>query len=635
MITSLFTQPEKLAAGASSSIKTRVEGPPETWAEQAMSDLYEEHPYVAEYQPTIDVVRMDPDRGYMVAFISIEGNNKKINIPVIVQDHELLPYATFASGDQIFPLTEDRLASELLDYVAERGVDMTDRELEQMLQFQELEPPDSTTWGGNRTVLSKLSWAHMDDFHDFMEKSNSAVYSTVRERVQQLEKKAKPLSNGITASDWDPVHDTMLIETSPKSTQRYRITSTSSQFLKSAHVQEVTRSKAAQVLPPEVLQKAGQVGYAVIGGPPVKLAMETLTEAEQVDRAGIWSVKTDTGMSLTGSVIPHVVDFNGQLLPLALFYNGAVAAVQDQIAGVCISELRLPPTELKSHGESAFLFRHPSGGIRATLSFVVNGEIPTEFGPALVVETYLGDVVRLVRDTCDSLAQVDPQTYLIPAKYSLVNLGHPKNRVSLVEMPEDYDAFHKMGQQKALEIIGNGTYDVKGGDVALHDLDERQAEFNLTALGAPDPPRLLKAANVLGSVRLYGTPPVDGSQQVMEKVGMMEKHARKVCDSWRPDSSDLINAAAWMLAEPSMEKIGNIPVDTVDNVLSLGFIRPENTKTYVDSLGDLEDTVAKLASLVLASQLGYSEIPTEDAINAMEGMERVVKGLRKLKAEVG
>jgi hypothetical protein len=632
---SLFTQPEKLAAGASSSIKTRVEGQPETWAEQALSDLYEEHPYIAEYQPTIDVVRMDPDRGYMLAFVTVEGNNKKINIPVIVQDHELLPYATFTSDRQVLPLSEDRLASELLDHAEERGVDMTDRELEQMLQFQELEPPDATSWVGNRAVLSKLSWAHMDDFHDFMEKSNSEVYAAVKDRVQQLEKRAKPLSDGVTTEDWGPAHDTMLIETSPKSAQRYRITSTSSHFFKSAHVQEVTRSKAAQVLPAEVIRKVGHDGYAVIGGPPVKLAMETTAEAEKIDRPGIWSVKTDTGMSLTGSVVPHVVDFSGQLLPLCLFYNGAAAAVQDQIAGVYVSELRLPPTEAKSRGESVFLFRHPSGAIRSTIPFVVTHETPTEFGPALVVETYLGDVVRLVRDTCDSLAQVDQRTYLVPAKYSLVNIGHPKNRVSLVELPEDYEAFQKMGQRKALEIIGNGAYDVRGGDVDLHNLDERQAEFTLTALGAPDPPHLLKAANVLGSVRLYGRPPVDESGQMLEKIGMMEKHARNVCADWRPETADIVNAAAWMLAKPSMEKLGDIPIDTVDNVLSLGFIRPENTKTYVDSLGDLEDTVAKLASLVLASQLGYSEVPTEDAINAMEGMEKVITGLRRLKAEVG
>jgi len=632
-MTSLFTQQEKLAAGASSSIRTRVEGQPETWAQQALSDLYEEHPYTAEYSPSIDVVRMDPDRGYMLAYITVSSGDREAKIPVVIQDHQLLPYATFASGEYILPLSEERLTAEMLTGPEESAVRTTDRELEEMMRDQEMGPPDSSSWMGNRSVLSKLSWAHMDDFQKFMDTTNKEVYAGVRERISQLEKKAQPLSDGVTPQDIAKHHDTVMIEADPYSS-RYKVTSASSRFIKSAHTQTVLRPKATAIFPPEVLNEVSKKGYAIIGGPKVKLAEETQTESKVVDRPGIWSVKTKTGISMTGSVIPNVVDFDGKPLPLCMFYNGAAAAVQDTVAGVCVAELRIPPTEARSSGESAFIFRDASGAVRITLPFVLQSEQPCEYGQAMVVESYLGDVVKLVRAEAEQLARLDASTYMIPARYSLVNIGHPENRVELVDMPEDFDAFQKMGHHQALEIVGNGLYDLKGGDVDLRGLGDREAEFMLTTLGAPEPHRLLKAADAFGSTRLYGPSIKDGTDQVLSKIHTMEKHAQSVCSEWRQDTAALVNLAAWMLNKPNMEKVGEIPTESVDNVLSLGFIRPENTKTYVDSLGDLEDTTRKLASLVLASQLGYTEIPTDDAINAMEGMEKVLEGLRRLKAEI-
>ena len=64
--------------------------------------------------------------------------------------------------------------------------------------------------------------------------------------------------------------------------------------------------------------------------------------------------------------------------------------------------------------------------------------------------------------------------------------------------------------------------------------------------------------------------------------------------------------------------------------MSLGFVRPENTQTYLEFADELETARDKLASLVLAGELGYSEIPVDDARLAMKGLERVLDGLSKL-----
>ena len=67
---------------------------------------------------------------------------------------------------------------------------------------------------------------------------------------------------------------------------------------------------------------------------------------------------------------------------------------------------------------------------------------------------------------------------------------------------------------------------------------------------------------------------------------------------------------------------------TVDNLLALNFINPENLATFVGYMPKLEETSERLAEMLLYSQLGMNELPESAVERSMKNMEEVVQGLK-------
>jgi hypothetical protein len=72
---------------------------------------------------------------------------------------------------------------------------------------------------------------------------------------------------------------------------------------------------------------------------------------------------------------------------------------------------------------------------------------------------------------------------------------------------------------------------------------------------------------------------------------------------------------------------------TVDTLLSLNFVNPENLSRFVNKLPSLKSTVSHLASLLIASRLGFQEIPEQATSTAMYRLLDVIEGLEALKAQ--
>lgn len=73
-----------------------------------------------------------------------------------------------------------------------------------------------------------------------------------------------------------------------------------------------------------------------------------------------------------------------------------------------------------------------------------------------------------------------------------------------------------------------------------------------------------------------------------------------------------------------------IDVATIDSVLSLGFINPENVAKFYEYIPHLETSSTALAALLVAARLGLNAIGTDSVKNALLSMERVIEGLRML-----
>ena len=90
--------------------------------------------------------------------------------------------------------------------------------------------------------------------------------------------------------------------------------------------------------------------------------------------------------------------------------------------------------------------------------------------------------------------------------------------------------------------------------------------------------------------------------------------------SLRP-GSDLIKSAA----ESSFP-------ETLDALLSLEFITPQNLRYFTDNLSDFEDVVSRLAALLVSVRLGMPHVEEQPVKDALEGLSNTVNKLKILKS---
>ena len=69
---------------------------------------------------------------------------------------------------------------------------------------------------------------------------------------------------------------------------------------------------------------------------------------------------------------------------------------------------------------------------------------------------------------------------------------------------------------------------------------------------------------------------------------------------------------------------------TLDTILSLEFITPENVGVFVDSLPTLENAVRSLSRLLIGVRLGLDEIPESTVQTALYSLEETVQGLKRI-----
>ena len=75
--------------------------------------------------------------------------------------------------------------------------------------------------------------------------------------------------------------------------------------------------------------------------------------------------------------------------------------------------------------------------------------------------------------------------------------------------------------------------------------------------------------------------------------------------------------------------------DTVDTVLSLGFVSPENIQAYLDNTGLLEDCIGKLAEMLIGVRIGLPDVKEGAVLSAMRNMDKVLSGLKELSLRQG
>jgi hypothetical protein len=203
-------------------------------------------------------------------------------------------------------------------------------------------------------------------------------------------------------------------------------------------------------------------------------------------------------------------------------------------------------------------------------------------------------------------------------------------------MPAAMPPSQAMNKMAAARQVGNtctiradrhtGTYSLDGRafeKVASSMIDHPAAEFLLVASGVTPMTARTKLAEAAKSV--------GGQSYLIADMKPITPWKEKVASAYR-DSAVLMQSLPKLKRDLVKEAVAIDDADTVDKMLALGFLTPENVKIFLSYIPALQAATSKLADLLLAVRLGLQGPPESATRTAMFTIEEVVRGLRRLES---
>jgi hypothetical protein len=394
---------------------------------------------------------------------------------------------------------------------------------------------------------------------------------------------------------------------------------------KTAAGEVMTEEQAAPVVGPENAQTMQPGQTETVVADPVEPGHGPEVKAKPVEEFGQYKVQDAAGNSLLGHVFPETLAWDGsfQPQPVAVFTNGSVYAMQDQIAGELVGKGTNLPVDPPS-GDGVF-YTVEGGDAICTMPVTVHSTTPGVDGQSShTCSDAFGSQFQVhFMPELKAPQMVSEAEFAFPANWHFMRLGV---QTQVAGAPEQMGkAAAVRAAKNSVTLFYNGSYNLTGGcgldkisSSLRYELGPVEAEFALGVLGVPGPTakKKLAEARKKGEVKLSGLREITTlAERYAERTKTAAALLRKIPDL----RCDLVKEAA------------EIPDgDSVDKVLALNFINPENAHVFVNYLPDLDKASCRLAEMLLWSYLGQDALPEAALSQAMRGTETVISGLKAL-----
>jgi hypothetical protein len=239
------------------------------------------------------------------------------------------------------------------------------------------------------------------------------------------------------------------------------------------------------------------------------------------------------------------------------------------------------------------------------------------------------DIKRAMTDVADSA------NVYIPRDADVVDVS----AVEAIRIPyEDVGSVQMSKSSSALPDTLRHVSDLGWSVAGQPWTDKTSAVLELVYRGSdvPSAEQLCDAAEEDGLVRIPGDVSKWSSVAAAEAVAeVMERYAdvQRVADDVVSgvDTSSMAEAAMTMYESlPPSAKQSSVLRESVNSVLSLGFLNRRTLMKFVKQVDNLEEMQSALCGLLLASRLGLKEIPQEAAEAAIDAMEPILTGLKSV-----
>jgi hypothetical protein len=645
--------------------EVRLPEDPAQWQVEILQELYKQVPYVSDFSPRIVLDRVDNQR--MVGFGNIEVSNKtqiqvsdpktletaginEIRIPIVIRGGRLCPLDLLVTADsRIMPLTERRMRQELF---RPELFDTTSRSPGDMSMISQLYPPYRQNYGiggggmSMGTGMGKEGSARGSLLETLLPRATNVELSKVASAMfADYQVGQSLLANPATAH---PAH----------AIQRYLQDGGCQDKTASTHLDEhptvmqiqasgpglylVKTANHRAWAPSEVLVTWQQlrevfgekVARAVDAEGPTTLvrgagAEEADVEApELITRPGIYHCARIDGTEVIGQVFPSLEDLpSGKSLPIAMFTNGQATSVQPEIIGTLVSTDTPLLQPRKPQGVGYFTCNAGSTPV-ATIPMTIHGEFSEGNEFVMAAETYDGRNFRVTQDpTVRMISDAGDGMVVIPASYTWVSLEQAQAITLAGADQSSADTKKKEASAYvAIRADASGVVDLVGTP-----LDSIRKHAQLRQLSADDAVFVLAGLGVDPTVSYTK---IAQSMALGQECTVMAHRELVSAEDFAKEAAET-NAAietfvGTLRADLTKEAAFVDDPLSVDTLLSIGFINPENVSTFIAYLPKVDETQERLCDLLLASRVGLKQIPTQAVERAIKAVEAVIEGLRVL-----
>lgn len=619
---------------------------PSTYPSELIANLYKQHPYLGKYQVNISIEGQDPSMGYMYGVFLVShasdappppGVQKmgevisqgqpaatdpasSVRIPIIVENKRAYSFDVFITPAGKFqPLNESRISSELFE----------------ASPFA-MAPAPVASQAASATPAMPSGSEGRDAPMNATTKMASALFSNIdRDSVKSFMSEISRQSDIEAAFQINPVFADSLRRLVDES-ETGEVAKTASTEFTSAIVSktgggfsiktsnnldigpsvEVSNLEAGEVFPVEIRQQVIKTGSALMSPTDNEGLVDiNFTEGlSEVTESGVYSVMTKTGKAQRAVVIKDITRIDGTNADSVLVVGESGAAYQEKVAGIRCGDVDTSAIKGSDPvGEGVFIFKEAgiiTEPVRVLHTITQDGEI------SLAYDHPLRGIGHLKVASVKKPVTADNNVTLIPEDYSFVPLTFG------VRYADDPVSMDKIASRRSLinavSIVSDGSlYSFRGSNIneeLLSDLTKEASLLVLSDLG--DTPE--GAYKKLAQAKSGRTPKFSVTKPLVKKA------ATSTLD---PEVVEVTNIIRHNFVKEAASLTNS---ETVDSVLSLNFITPENIAGYIDSIPSFEEASSKLAELLVGVRLGLSDVPEGAVSSALSGMERAITGLKKL-----
>lgn len=664
MTESLFLTPTAPEPIVKTGMESRLSDNADDWPQEVMQEAFKQHPYLGQYDVSPVMRDVEDERGYGLGYLIVRNKTARLQtpagqalaaeagvrtakVPVIIKEQKLKEFDVLIDPrGRMMPLSEERMRQSLFrpDIFDSYGYP----EQNATMIGNQMVPPDRSERmiSGRGTVVDQGEVKTSAAKPHLMEAIAPTMLQADINRVESALNADPALARELITKEAtgpfiqliaavEPITAADVVKTASELQgadtiqvarigDEYHVKTARSQFYDpKAFVMD--RIKCASVMGEDVVGLVDQNGaVTVTTDPVVKEDLTTDDEVGEIERFGEYKVRDVEDNEHLGWVFPKVLDFDGLTLPLKVFTNGSVSAIQSDMAGSFVGKGTNIISSNKLEGNGFFYVLTKDGSALAFIPGAITGTFEDEQGPGIQFETVMAGKCRLrIVPDLKKLLKLGDNEYGLPANVQWCPMK--RESITLVDDPGLFTkTASSLSPEGSLSIVSDGIlWSFTGKAVEKLAADQRRfleaddALFVMTAAGVDEPVAKLKLAQAgqTGQSFISGCRPIVPLHESVREAEAMAKEAV----AGMPPKYVLLKEAA-----------GLDDVSTVDKVLSLGFLTPENLATFIEYIPDFEEAISKLAYLLVAVRIGLPDVPEVSVKNAMERLEDTCRALKEL-----